>query len=302
MTALLTTEREIIGKKIAWIALISNIILTVGKIIIGIAGNSGSVFADGIHSAADIVASVAVIAVVGIANKPPDKDHPFGHGKAEVISEGIVGIILFLVSIYIIIEAALAFAGEPSRPEFIAMYAALFSFIAKSLLYRQSMNMGEKYNSRAIIAIAYDHKADIVASLAAFFGVLLAIAGRKFAIAPLLYADAAASIIVAVFIFRLAKKLIVSSVDILMEKNVDENIIEQYKTVLDRFGEVKRIDRIRARTHGHYILLDLRISLDHSLTIKQGHDIAHEIKNNIEERFPEVTEVFIHINPYFPEE
>ncbi|MCK6258600.1 cation diffusion facilitator family transporter [Fictibacillus sp. KIGAM418] len=294
-------ERERIGKKVAWLALISNCILTIGKVAVGLIAGSESVFADGIHSAADIVASIAVLAVVGISNKPPDEDHPFGHGKAEVLSEGFVGIILFLVSIYIVIEGILGLIGTPKAPEYIALFAALFSYIAKHLLYHNSMKLGEKYNSKAIIAIAFDHKADIVASLAAFFGVILSIIGDKFNLPYLLYGDAAASLIVAFLILKISLKLLGSSVDVLMDKNIEKPLLTQYRKVVMEFKEVKRIDRMRARTHGHYIILDLRISLNYDLSIKEGHDIARDLRDEIQKRFPDISEVFIHINPYFPD-
>ncbi len=294
-------ERERIGKKVAWLALISNCILTIGKVAVGLNAGSESVFADGIHSAADIVASIAVLAVVGISNKPPDEDHPFGHGKAEVLSEGFVGIILFLVSIYIVVEGILGLIGTPKAPEYIALFAALFSYIAKHLLYHNSMKLGEKYNSKAIIAIAFDHKADIVASLAAFFGVILSIIGDKFNLPYLLYGDAAASLIVAFLILKISLKLLGSSVDVLMDKNIEKPLLTQYRKVVMEFKEVKRIDRMRARTHGHYIILDLRISLNYDLSIKEGHDIARNLRDEIQKRFPDISEVFIHINPYFPD-
>ncbi|MED2971627.1 cation diffusion facilitator family transporter [Fictibacillus sp. B-59209] len=294
-------ERERIGKKVAWLALISNCILTIGKVAVGLIAGSESVFADGIHSAADIVASIAVLAVVGISNKPPDEDHPFGHGKAEVLSEGFVGIILFLVSIYIVIEGILGLIGTPKAPEYIALFAALFSYFAKHLLYHNSMKLGEKYNSKAIIAIAFDHKADIVASLAAFFGVILSIIGDKFNLPYLLYGDAAASLIVAFLILKISLKLLGSSVDVLMDKNIEKPLLTQYRKVVMEFKEVKRIDRMRARTHGHYIILDLRISLNYDLSIKEGHDIARDLRDEIQNRFPDISEVFIHINPYFPD-
>jgi cation diffusion facilitator family transporter len=285
----------------AWVALVSNLTLMAVKIVVGIWGDSEAVFADGIHSAADVVASIAVLAVVGISNKPPDADHPFGHGKAEVISEAIVGIILFLVSIYIVVEAVFSFIGEPGSPRWIAVHAALGSYVAKEFLYRISLRTGKKYNSKAVMAIAYDHKADIIASLAAACGVLLSIAGKKYDVHPLLYADAAASVIVAILIFKIARKMMVSSVDVLMEKNVEQEQMERYEDLIMSFKEVKRIDRIRGRNHGHYILLDVRLAMDHNLTIKQGHDIAHQIKDKIQAHYPDVDEVFIHINPYYEE-
>jgi cation diffusion facilitator family transporter len=292
-------ERRYIGKRVAWISLVSNIVLAAAKILIGFFAGSEAVFADGIHSGGDVVASIAVLAVVGISNKPPDQEHPFGHGKAEVLSEAIVGIILFLVSVYIIFEAISAFFEEPDVPELIAMFTALGSYFAKQVLYLYSLKIGKQLNSKAIIAIAYDHKGDIVASLAAFIGVLLAVIGNYTGHAALLYGDAVASIIVAVLIFRIAWKMLMSSGNVLMEKNVSPGLLEKYRTIVENFGEVKRIDQIRARDHGHYILLDVRVSMDHDLTIKEGHDIAHEIKKEIQSQYPDVEEVFIHINPHY---
>ena len=292
-------QRGHIGKKVAWISLISNIVLAAVKIVIGFFWDSEAVFADGIHSGADVVASIAVLAVVGISNKPPDRDHPFGHGKAEVLSEAIVGIILFLVSVYIIFEAVSAFFEKPAVPGILAMFAALGSYLVKQVLYLYSMNKGKQLNSKAIIAIAYDHKGDIVASLAAFIGVLLALIGYSTGHPSLLYGDAVASIIVAVLIFRFAAKMLLSSGNVLMEKNVSPALLRKYRSIVENYEEVKRIDQIRARDHGHYILLDVRLSLDHDLTIKQGHDIAHEIKKDIQDQYPDVEEVFIHINPYY---
>lgn len=297
----MVSEREQISKKVAWIALISNLILMLGKIFFGLLGDSKAVFADGIHSAADVVASIAVLAVVRISNKPPDKDHPFGHGKAEVISEAIVGVILLIVSLYIFIEAVLSFIDKPNAPQYSALFAAIISYIAKEILYRHSIKHGEKLNSKAIIAIAYDHKGDIFASLAAFIGVLLAIIGKSNGWSFLLYADSVASILVAYLIYKISLNLIRPSIDVLMEKSVATELLNEYIAIINQFDQVKRIDKIRARELGHYKLIDVRLSLDYRLTIKQGHDISHEIRNTIKSIFPDVEEVLIHVNPYFEE-
>ncbi len=171
--------RESLAKKIAWISVISNIILTFGKLFIGWYGNSDAVFADGIHSAADVFASVIVLLVIKIANKPADEEHPYGHGKAEVIVSGIVGILLLLVSIYVVFEGISGFFHEIATPSLLAMWVALVSFIAKIILYRSSLKVAKQHNSKAIEAIAFDHKADIVASIAAAIGVLLSVVGER---------------------------------------------------------------------------------------------------------------------------
>ncbi|WP_042461102.1 cation diffusion facilitator family transporter [Neobacillus dielmonensis] len=294
--------REALAKKIAWISVISNIILTLGKIIIGWYGNSDAVFADGIHSAADVFASVIVLLVIKIANKPADKEHPYGHGKAEVIVSEIVGILLFLVSIYVVYEGLAGLFHEAESPNILAVWVAVFSFAAKVILYRSSLKVAEQNKSKAIEAIAFDHKADIVASIAAGIGVILSIIGARLDIPILLYGDKAASIFVAYLIFKISKEMLTEAFDILLERNINTETIQEYIAVINEFPEVKRIDRIRAREHGHYILVDLRISIDHFKTIKQGHDLARTIKRNLMDQHDNIREVLIHLNPYFPEE
>ncbi|WP_462411156.1 cation diffusion facilitator family transporter [Neobacillus sp. Marseille-QA0830] len=294
--------REALAKKIAWISVISNVILTLGKVIIGRYGNSDAVFADGIHSAADVFASVIVLLVIKIANKPADKEHPYGHGKAEVIVSGIVGIMLFLVSIYVAYEGMLGFFKDAESPSILAMWVAVFSYVTKVILYRSSLKVAEQNNSKAIEAIAFDHKADIVASIAAGTGVILSIAGERLNIGILMYGDRAASIFVAYLIFRIAKDMLTEAFDILLERNISTEKIQEYIAVINEFPEVKRIDRIRAREHGHYILVDLRIAIDHFKTIKQGHDLARTIKRKLMDQNDNIREVLIHLNPYFPEE
>lgn len=293
--------RESLAKKIAWISVISNIILTVGKLFIGWYGNSDAVFADGIHSAADVFASVIVLLVIKLANKPADKEHPYGHGKAEVIVSGIVGILLFLVSIYVVYEGIAGFFHEVETPSYLAMWVAIISYVTKIILYRSSLTVAKEHNSKAIEAIAFDHKADIVASIAAAVGVLLSIMGERFDIFILHYGDKAASIFVAYLIFKISKEMLTEAFDILLERNIDAETLQEYINVVNEFQEVKRIDRIRAREHGHYVLVDLRISIDHYKTIKEGHDLAKSIKGRMMEKYDNIEEVLIHLNPYFPE-
>ncbi|MDP4083141.1 MAG: cation diffusion facilitator family transporter [Bacillota bacterium] len=293
--------RETIAKRSAWISLISNTVLTIGKVIVGLFGHSDAVFADGIHSAADVFASVIVLLVIRISSKPADQEHPYGHGKAEVIVSGIVGILLFLVSIYVVYEGISGFFHQVETPSFLAMGAAVFSFIAKLLLFRTSLAVAKQNNSKALEAIAFDHKADIWASIAAAIGVFISIIGEYLNLPFLLYGDKAASIFVAYLIFKISKEMLTESFDILLERNINSKMLQDYVAIISEFPEVKRIDRIRGREHGHYILVDLRISIDHSMTIKEGHDLSKAIKQRLIKKFDNIEEVLIHLNPYYRE-
>ncbi|EOR22079.1 cation diffusion facilitator family transporter [Niallia nealsonii AAU1] len=294
-------SRESLAKRVAWISVISNIVLTLGKLIVGWIGNSDAVFADGIHSAADVFASIIVLVVIRIANKPADQEHPYGHGKAEIIVSGIVGMILLGVAIYLVYEAIIGFFHPITTPSMITMWVAVISYVSKVLLYRYSKKIANEQSSKAIEAIAYDHKADIVASIAAAIGVLLSILGEKLTINALLYGDKVATIIVAYLIFKIAKEMVSEAFDILLERNIDLEILTEYREIIASFSEVKRIDRLRAREHGHYILVDLRISIDYDKTIKEGHDLSRQIKKKLMKKHDNINEVLIHLNPYFKE-
>lgn len=296
------SARESLAKKVAWISVISNIILTIGKLVIGWFGNSDAVFADGIHSAADVFASVIVLLVIKVANKPADEEHPYGHGKAEIIVSGIVGLVLFIVSLYVVYEAIVGFFHPITTPNILAMWIAIISYGTKEYLYRYSMKIAKEQKSKAIEAIAYDHKADIVASIAAAIGVILSIVGDKMDIHFLLYGDKVASIIVAYLIFKIAREMLREAFDILLERNIDLEILTEYRQIIASFPQVRRIDRLRAREHGHYVLVDLRISIDYYKTIKEGHDLSREIKQKLMQKYDNIDEVLIHLNPYFSEE
>lgn len=293
--------RESLTRKVAWISLISNLILTLGKIFIGLYGHSDAVFVDGIHSAADVFASVMVVFVIKIANKPADKEHPYGHGKAEVIASEMIGILLCLVAIYVVYEGIGGIFREVEVPSFLAMWVAICSFILKIILFRTSFRVAQQNRSKAIEAIAYDHKADIVASIAAAIGVFISIIGDRFGLHFLLYGDKVASIFVAFLIFKMAKEMLKEAFDILLERNVNTEILQDYIAIVSEFQAVRRIDRIRARENGYYIFVDLRISIDYFNTIKDGHDLSHAIKRRLMDKNNNIEEVLIHLNPYFPE-
>ncbi|MDW0110225.1 cation diffusion facilitator family transporter [Sporosarcina aquimarina] len=284
-----------------WVSLISNIFLTVLKIIVGYLFHSPVLLADGFHNAGDVVASAAALTSMRFSKRPPDEDHPYGHGKAEVISSALVGLILGAAAIYIAVEAILAFFEEPAKASVLALITAIVSMIWKQALYFYTMKIGKQENSKGLIATAYDHLADVYASLAAVVGIGLGLIGFHYDIPILSYGDPLAGLIVAILVFRLAIHIGKEALDILMEKTVSEERILGFKKVIEEIPEVKRIDRLRAREHGHYVLVDIRVSIAADLTIQQGHDVTSSLRNAIKEANPDVGEVLIHVNPWYAE-
>jgi cation diffusion facilitator family transporter len=293
--------RESISKKVLLISIWSNVLLAFGKILVGWFGNSNAVFADGIHSAADVFTAFIALFIIKISNKPADDEHPYGHGKAEVVSSGIVGILLILVSIYLAYVGIIGLIRPLDAPSIFTFYAAILSFGIKQILYRFTLKKARQFNSKAIEGIALYHKADIAASFTAAMGIILVQIGLHMHIPFLLYSDKVASMIVAAFICKMAVEMLKESINVLLERNINREMLANLNKLVSKFDEVKRIDNVRAREHGHYIIVDMRIAIDYDKTIKEGHDLAKAIKFTLMEKYNNIEEVLIHLNPYFQE-
>ncbi|NEW08075.1 cation transporter [Paenibacillus sp. SYP-B3998] len=282
-----------------WISLASNIVLTAIKIAVGFLFKSQVLIADGIHNAGDVIASATAYSAMRVSSKPADEDHPYGHGKAEVLGAFIVAIILGGAAIYMGFHSIHALFEPPGKAHIIAFVAAVISLIWKQILYVYTMRIGRKMNSKGLIATAYDHLADVYASIAASVGIGLALLGDHFELRILAYGDPVAGIIVSFLVLKLAYGMGRESFDVLMERSVSMAHIEQYAALIRSVPEVKRIDRLRAREHGHYILVDARLAVSGALTIQEGHDISRLIKKKIKDAHNDVDEVLVHLNPWY---
>ncbi|TCP20029.1 cation diffusion facilitator family transporter [Scopulibacillus darangshiensis] len=285
----------------AWISLISNFILTIIKIIIGAAFHSTALVADGVHNGGDVIASIATLSSMKLSNQPADKEHPYGHGKAEDIASGAISIILGLAGLFLIYESFMAFFEPAASVSMWAFFAAIVSLIWKQLLYKYTIKIGRQANSKSLIATAYDHLADVYASLAAVIGLGAGWIGDIFHIPYAVYGDPIAGIVVSFLIIKVAIEMGIKSINVLMESNVSEEKQEHYRKLILTFPEVKRIDRLRAREHGNYILIDARLSVPGDLTIQEGHDITKTIRDRMMKKNKDVEEVLIHLNPWYPD-
>ncbi|MBP3961222.1 cation diffusion facilitator family transporter [Paenibacillus lignilyticus] len=282
-----------------WISLISNVLLTGIKLIVGILFQSQVLIADGIHNAGDVIATATAYSSMRVSGKPPDEDHPYGHGKAEVLGAGIVAFILIAAALYMGYHAVLTFFEPPTKAHLIALAAAVVSLIAKQILYMYTMRIGKESKSKAMLATAYDHLADVYASLAATVGIGLGWLGEKMDIGWLSYGDPAAGVIVSLLVLKLGVDMARETADVLMDKSLSPEKIEDITEHLREVPEVKRIDRLRAREHGHYVLVDARVAVLGTLTIQEGHDIIRTIKKKLMDAHPEVDEVLVHLNPWY---
>ena len=282
-----------------WVGIIVNTLLTILKAVGGIISGSRALLADALHSASDIVGSIVILFAVKIAVKPPDEEHPYGHGKAENIASFIIALLLIVVGIEISASSIKVFFGEtPSAPGKLALIVIIISILVKEALFHYKLFLGKKYRSAALITEAWHHRSDSLSSIAALIGIGGAILGEYLGWPMLVYGDAAAGIVVSFIVIKVGYSLAKESSVIMMEKVLDKDSIQVYKETVRTVDGVLRIDQMYARTHGSYVIIDIKISVDPDISVKKGHDIAKEVKQTLLDKHDDIEDVLVHINPY----
>jgi len=275
----------------AIIGVVGNIILTAFKAFAGIVGGSSAMVADAMHSASDIAASTVVYVSLKIAKMPADKDHPYGHGKAEAISSAIVGLMLVAAGFGIIKSAYETISsGSTQIPGIIALYAAIISIVAKETMYRLTYRVGKRINSPSTIANAIDHRSDAFSSIATFIGIGGAILGY-----PIM--DPIAGGLVALFILKMGFDIVKDAVNQIMDRSVEQEILNKIKEAVMNTHGVKDVHDIRVRQSGPFYLVDFDICVDRNISIDEAHDICDIARSNVFGTYDKIREVRIHVDP-----
>lgn len=289
------------AERATWIGIVANVALTVLKGIAGYVGGSRALIADAAHSASDVVSSIAVLVGIRAAQKPPDREHPYGHGKAESVAALVVAIILMIVGVEIIKDSlTVLFAATVNAPSSIAIIALLLSILTKEILFQYKYRLGKKLNSPALMAEGWHHRSDVFSSLAALLGVGGAMLGGYLGISWMIYLDPLFGIVVSLLVMRVGYQLARVSILVMLEQVVDEEHRQRYIHTASQVSGVQRIDELIARTHGHYVVVDIKLSVKPYLTVEEGHRIAKEVKALLQHTHAEIKQVLIHINPYKP--
>lgn len=270
----------------------ANALLMVMKLLAGHYGRSEAVFADGMESACDFIAILSTMIALHIGSKPYDEHHPYGHGRAENLSAILVSLIIFLTGCWILFKAVITISrGGSAIPEWMAVLAALLTIIIKEWLYRFSMKSGSRLESPALLAVAKDHRKDAVTSVATLIGVGGAFCG-------ITIMDPLAAGLTSLFIFHIAWGTFRSAAHDLMDGQPEEGLLRTMSAMAEAVEGVEHVHEIRGRRSGQYLIIDLKLDMDPEMTVKQSHAIATRVKKVIFERYHNVGDVMIHINPH----
>lgn len=262
------------------------------KLLAGHFGKSEAVFADGMESAADFVAILSTMIALRIGRKPFDETHPYGHGRAESIAAIIVSLVIFATGAWILMRSVHTIIDRAfEAPGAIAVAAAFITILIKEALFRYSYRVGAKLESPALLASAKDHRKDAITSISTLIGVTGAFFGLTFM-------DPLAAGITSLFIFHIGYETFMSASHDLMDGKPSGQFVESLVRIAGGVEGVEHVHEVKARRSGQYVIVDLKLDMDPEMTVKRSHAIATEVQKRIFERFPNVGDVMIHINPH----
>ncbi|PIQ22196.1 MAG: cation-efflux pump [Cytophagales bacterium CG18_big_fil_WC_8_21_14_2_50_42_9] len=282
------------GIKSTLISLLVSVGLVLIKGTAGILGNSYALVADAIESASDVLSSLILFAGLRIAAKGPDHDHPYGHGKAEPLAATVISLIMAAAAILIVVESVINILTPHEVPKTFTLWILAGVVLVKEVLFRFVDKVGEEAKSTAVKADAWHHRSDAITSAAAFIGISIAIIGGK----GYEVADDYAALVAAVIIFVNAYLVFRPALNEVMDAAPPQDIVLEVKALASQVPGVQGLDKCFVRKMGFELFVDLHVLVDGNLTVTEGHDIAHEVKDIILHENPRIYDVLIHIEPY----
>lgn len=282
-------------KSITYLGMVVNVALSVIKVAIGLLAASLALVADGIHSLSDVATDMAVLLGLRLGSKEPDQSHPYGHGRAETFSAGLIALILIVVGGAMIYYATLAIArDEMTTPRLAVLIAAVISIAAKEWLYRVTQKAAIESHSPALYANAWHHRSDALSSVAVVIGFISLELGFG-------HGDQVAAIAVGLMIIWVGVRIIGNALRELTEAAVDPDTIEHIKEIINSDSSIRQWHKLRTRMVGREVFLDLHILVDPDLKITAAHEISESLEKTLTEQITRPINITVHIEPDTPE-
>ena len=277
--------------KVSGISILVNLLLSIFKLIAGIAAHSGAMISDAIHSASDVGSTFIVIIGVRLSAKKSDKEHQYGHERMECVSSIVLAGMLLVTGLGIgitgvrdIVKSTIAIPGT------LALIAAVVSIVTKEWMFWYTRGAAKKINSGALMADAWHHRSDALSSIGAFVGIFGARLGY-----PIL--DPVASIVICFMIAKAAIDIFRDAIDKMVDHSCDAKTEESMRREILKVPGVRRVDLLRTRLFGSKMYVDIEIAAAGEISLNDAHDIAENVHHTIEDKFKDVKHCMVHVNP-----
>jgi cation diffusion facilitator family transporter len=279
--------------KASWLSILGNALLAIAKFITGILGNSYALIADAIESTTDVFSSFLVLLGLKYSSRPPDENHPYGHGKAEpLMTFAVVGFLVFSAC-FIAYESIRHIQTPHKVPEPYTLAVLAVIVIIKEVFYRKISKKSDETKSTSLKADAWHHRSDAITSLMAFIGISIALfMGKGYETA-----DDWAALLASGFILYNAYLILRPALAEVMDEHMYDEFIADIREVTANVPGILDTEKCNVRKTGMVYHVDLHIIVKSEISVKEGHDIAHDVKNELLLHFPEILDVLIHVEP-----
>ena len=289
-------QRQHKGVQAVNLGLAANIILAGLKTTIGILGSSPALLADGVNSTSDVAYYLVVSVFMRMARKPADNEHPYGHGQLESIAALVVGSFVITTAIAIFWDAINNVydlwrgVGKFEAAGSLALLVAVFTVIVKIILTIYTRRIGQTTDNPAVLALAYDHRNDIFSAAGAGIGILMSRMG-------ILWGDPLAGALVALVIMRTGLEILSDSSKDLMDAVPSQSLARQIQRLLVSIPEIEQVEEVHAHRFGPYLVVNLTIGVDGSLSVFEGDYIATKAESVLYQEIEYLGRVHIHYHP-----
>jgi cation diffusion facilitator family transporter len=269
-------------------------ILVFIKMTAGNIGHSYALIADATESAADVLSSGLLWIGLRIAQKPADTEHPYGHGKAEPLAAILISLFLLGAAVWIGWHAIELIRTPHPMPRSFTLLVLLGVILTKEALFRYVLKVGKKIDSQAVKSDAYHHRADAITSIAAFIGISIALLlgpGHE-------SADDWAALVAACIVLYNAISLLRPAVNEVMDAAPSKEIVGRVRDLASQNPLVRKVEKCYVRKMGFDYFVDIHIQVDGTLSVTQGHAIAHAVKAKLLESKLRIKDVLVHVEPY----
>ena len=285
-------EETRIIRKLSRVGIWGNVLLAGFKLAAGIIGNSSAMVSDAVHSLSDVFATFVAYLGVILSMKPEDENHPYGHERIECVASLILGLILAVTGFGIGYTGIQKIISHEDLviPTMLPLIAAVVSIVVKEAMFWYTMIYAKKLNSSAFKADAWHHRSDALSSVGSFIGIGLAMIGF-----PIM--DPIASLVICLFILKVAYDISQDALDKMLDTSCDKDFEENLRTFIEDQTGVEHIDLLHTRQFGNKIYIDLEIAAQRDISLVEAHEIAESVHNSVENKYPNVKHIMIHVNP-----
>ena len=281
-------------RRITWIGVIVNVVLTVIQFVLGIIGHSQAVVADTFHTVSDLGTDFMVLFGVHLWSKSPDEEHPYGHRRIETLITTFIGMTLVVVAIGIGYNALVTIGVKDSeKPHWIACIGAILAIIFKEILYHWTVAVGRREKSSALMAKAWHHRSDAFSSIPVVIAVIVAVVNPQWA-----FIDHVGAFVVSIFILYTAWEILRPIIFEILETGASKKQRKKIRDIAVAVEGVESVHALRTRRVGPGWYVDLHILVAPQMSVKRGHEISEVVKQELLEQGPDVLDVVVHLEPY----